>query len=229
MAVDLDDREAEGLQLFRDGVGAHDLVDGAVDLKAVVVHDGAEIVQLVVGGEHQGLPDLTLLDLAVPQQGVDPAGLAHPPGGKGHSGGAGDPLTQGAGGHVHSGHGVHVGVSLKVAVDVPQGGQVVHREEAPVCQGGVEPRGGVALGQDEPVPVLPLGIFRVHIQFLEIEVGKQVGGGQTSARVTGLGAVGALDDAHAHPAGHSHQLLFLTGCHRILLCGKFCGWDSFTH
>ena len=36
--------------------------------------------------------------------------------------------------------------------DMPQGGQVLHREEAPMGQSGVEPRRSVALAEDEPVP-----------------------------------------------------------------------------
>jgi hypothetical protein len=39
--------------------------------------------------------------------------------------------------------------------------------------------------------------------------------------MTGLGCVGAFDDAHAHLAGHGHQLLFLIGCHEVLLFVRY--------
>ena len=72
MAVDGLHVEAEGFQLLVNRIGTHDLGNIAVDLQAVVVDDDAEVVQLVMGGEHARLPDLPLLDLAVTQQGVDP-------------------------------------------------------------------------------------------------------------------------------------------------------------
>ena len=98
-----------------------------------------------------------------------------------------------------------------------QGEQVALREESPQRQGGVQAGGSVALGQDKAVPVGPLGVLGVHVHLLEVEVGEQVGGGQAAAGMTGLGGVGPLDDAHAHLAGGSHQLLFLIGCHSVLL------------
>ncbi len=66
------------------------------------------------------------------------------------------PLAQTAGGHIHAGDGVHIGVALQVTVNMPQGGQVFHREEAPIRQRGVQARGRVALGKNKPVPVLVL-------------------------------------------------------------------------
>ena len=104
-------------------------------------------------------------------------------------------------------------MALEIAVNVPQGRQVVHREEAPVGQGGVQPRSGVALGEDEAVPILLPGVLGINVHLLEKEIGEYVGGGQAAAGVAGLGAVGSLDDAYAHLAGRGHQLLFLTGCH----------------
>ncbi len=94
-------------------------------------------------------------------------------------------------------------------------------EEALQGQGGVQAGGGVSLGEDEAVPVLPLGVGGVHLHLPEVQVGEQVGGGQAAAGMAGLGGVGAFDDAHAHLAGRSHQLLFLTGCHDVLLLLRF--------
>ena len=148
-----------------------------------------------MGGEHGGLPDLALGQLAVAQQGVDVEVLPQVLGALGHPGGGGEALAQRAGGHVHAGDGVHVGVPLEEGVDVPQPGQLLHREVAPQRQGGVEPGGGVALGEDEPVPVLPAGGLGVDAHFLEVEIGKDVGGGQAAAGMAGLRAVGAGQDA----------------------------------
>ena len=75
---------------------------------------------------------------------------------QGHAAGTGNALAQGAGGHIHAGNGGHVGMALQIAVNMPQGGQILHREEAPVGEGGIQAGGGVALAEHEPVPVLPL-------------------------------------------------------------------------
>ena len=88
-----------------------------------------------------------------------------------------------------------------------QGGQVFHREEAPVCQSAVQARAGVALGQDEPVPIRPLGALGVHAHFLEVQISIHIRGRQASAGMTGLGTVGSGDNALTHL--HSHQLELL--------------------
>lgn len=66
-----------------------------------------------------------------------------------------------------------------------------------------------------------LGVGGVHLHLPEVQIGKQVRGGQASAGMAGFGAIGGFDDAHAHLAGVGHQLLFLTGCHDVLLLLRF--------
>ena len=167
VTVDLSHFKTECLQLLRNGIGAHHVGDVAVDLQAVVVDDDAQVVQLVVVGQHKGLPNLALLDLAVTQQGVYPAVLALVLGGQSHAGGSGDTLAQRAGGHVHAGGLVHVGVSLEAAADVAQGLQLLPGEEALQGQGGVQAGGGVSLGKDEAVPLLPLGVGGLFVPSID--------------------------------------------------------------
>ena len=83
-----------------------------------------------------------------------------------------------------------------------------------MCQSGVQAGGGVTLAQHKAIPILPLGVGRIHIQLLKVQVGKQIRGGQASAGVTRLGAVGSGEDAHTHLAGGDLQLLLI---HAILL------------
>ena len=59
--------ELKGAELVGERHGVVDLLDGAVDLQAVVVDDHAEVIELLVAGKHGGLPDLALLALAVAQ------------------------------------------------------------------------------------------------------------------------------------------------------------------
>ena len=104
-----------------------------------------------------------------------------------------------------------------MAANLAQGEQIRHGEVAPVGQSGVEAGGGVALGEDKAVPILPAGIGGVDAHLFKVEVGKQVCGGQRAAGMSGLGGVGALDDTHAHLAGGHRQLLFFSCGHSFKL------------
>ena len=62
----------ECLPLVRQGVQADHVLGAPVYLQPVPIHDGCEVVQLQVGGQHGCLPDQALITLAVPQEAVDP-------------------------------------------------------------------------------------------------------------------------------------------------------------
>ena len=178
-----------------------------------------------MGSKHARLPDLPLLNLAVTQQGVYPVIPLLQAAGQRHAAGNGNTLPQRTRGHVHAGNSVHVGVPLQIASHFAQRHQILHGEKAPQRQRRIQAGRCVAFAQDEPIPILPLGIFRVHAQFLEIQIGEHVRSGQTAAGMSAFGRVDALNYAHTHFAGHDLQLLFFLGCHSILLeiykCGIF--------
>ena len=95
-----------------------------------------------------------------------------------------------------------------------QGYHILRREETTVRQCGIQTRGGVTLAEDKAVTVSPLGIFRINIQFLKIQIRKQLSSGKTSAGVAGFGTVGTFNNAHAHLAGYNFQSFFLCQIHR---------------
>ena len=117
-------------------------------------------------------------------------------------------------------------MSLQIASQLTQRHQILHGEKAPQCQRRIQAGRGVTFAQDKPVPILPMGIFRIHAQFLEIQIGEHVRSRQTAAGMSAFGRVDALNYAHTHFAGHDLQLLFFLGCHSILLeiykCGNIC-------
>jgi len=83
-----------------------------------------------VGGRHGRLPDLALVALAVAQQDV---GIAVPlvqAARQRHPDGEGQPLPQGAGGHLDAGDGVAVGVALQRGVYLAQGAELGIRQIA---------------------------------------------------------------------------------------------------
>ena len=106
-----------------------------------------------------------------------------------------DMRRKGAGGHVHSGGVLHVRVSLEVARGLAEGLQILHGDEAPLRQGGVESGSAVALGEHQPVPVLHIGIFRIHVQFFKVKVREQIRDGEGPARVAGRRGIDRVDDA----------------------------------
>ena len=77
--------ELKGAELVGERHGVVDLLDGTVDLQAVVVDDHTEVIELLVAGKHGGLPDLALLALAIAQQGVRAISIAPVLGGNGHA------------------------------------------------------------------------------------------------------------------------------------------------
>src|SRR5258706_10518007 len=77
------------LPLLHHRLEVQHLLDEVVELDAVVVEDHAEIVEVMIrraelGRGHRALPDLPLLDLAVPEHAVDVASLARELEAEGH-------------------------------------------------------------------------------------------------------------------------------------------------
>ncbi|MPN11223.1 hypothetical protein SDC9_158524 [bioreactor metagenome] len=82
---------------------------------------------------------------------------------------AGRALSQRSGGQVHAGSELAVRVAGKPRVRVVQGVCLLHGIEAHQTVGGVGHRACVALGQHQPVPILPPGIFRIELHDLAVQ------------------------------------------------------------
>ena len=172
-----------------------------------MVHDEAEVVEALVAREHRGLPDLALLDLTVAEDGVGTVVLVPVLGGERHAHGSADALAERAGGHVDARGVVHVRVALQAAADVAQRLELLNGEEPAARENGVERGGRVALGEDEAVAVGLVGIGRVDVHVLEVQVGQDVRDGQRPAGVARLGGVNAGNDAATDLVRDASQLL----------------------
>ena len=104
---------AESFKLVGDRHGRTYLGDLAIDLEAVVVDDGNKVIKLVVSRKHSSLPNLTLFDLTVAENGIYLVVIAGDLAGKSHAAGSGDALTQRTCGHINTGNVLHIGVTLK--------------------------------------------------------------------------------------------------------------------
>ena len=118
----------------------------------------------MVGG-HECLPHLTLLALAVAQDGVDLNILPLVLGAQGHAHRQGDALAQRAAGGVHAGDLLHIRVALENTVELPEIGELRLVKKTQLRQHAVIAGSGVALAENEPVPVRIFRILGVHAHF----------------------------------------------------------------
>ena len=119
----------------------------------VAVDDGAQVIQSVVPGSHEGLPDRALGQLAVAHEGVDPViAPVHAPG-QGHAHAHGQPVAQGAAVHLDAGKGV---VGMADVLRAEAGELCLHLvdvQKALVRQHGIEGFHAVPLRQHKAVAV----------------------------------------------------------------------------
>ena len=74
-------------------------------------------------------------------------------------------------------------------------------------------RGGMTLGQHQTVAVRHLGLGRIYVQFLKVQIRQHICDAQTAARMTTACTVGPFDHAHADVAGVLFQGKFFSICH----------------
>ena len=199
--------EAEGAELRGQVAETHDLVVAAVDLQAVPVDEDGEVIQVIVGGGHEGLPDLALLQLAVAAEDEDTGVLAQELGAQRHAVGDGDALAQGAGGGVHAGELLGVGMALEPGVELTEGHELLPGEEALLRQHAVVAGGDMALGEDEAVPVLPVGVGGVHPHGVIESAHGELHCGERAAGMPAGRRRGHLNDVPAHLAANGLEFL----------------------
>ena len=151
----------------------------------------------MVGG-HKGLPDLALLALAVAQDSEHLGVLAQVLGAQGHAHRDGYALAQGAGGGVHAGDLLHVGVALEDAVELAEVLELRLVKEAQLRQDAVVAGGGVALAEDEAVPVGIPGVLGIDPHLGAEDGAHQLRGGQGAAGVAAAGVGRHVDDVAAN-------------------------------
>ena len=128
------------------------LGDGAVDLLAVPVGHGDEVVQLVEHGEHAGFPNLAFLGFAVTAQAIDEVVVLVQLLAEGETAGGGQALAQGTGGLEDAGEfPPHGGMALEAGTVGTESGEFAHRKITGTGEDGVIHRGHVTGGKDEHV------------------------------------------------------------------------------
>ncbi len=166
--------EIESFKLLVDRIRAVDLFDRAVDLQVVVVNDHNEVVQLLGSREHGSFPYLAFFDLAVAQQCINTEVFVVQLAAQCHTAGSGNALAERTGAHVQSGQVLHGRMALQAGADLTQCLEFFYRKIASVRHGGIQTGRCMALGKNKAVSVRILGILRIDVHFLKIEISKNV-------------------------------------------------------
>ena len=150
-----------------------------------------------MGGRHQRLPDLALLTLAVAEDGIDVDILLLHLRAERHAHRDGAALTERAGGRVHAGDLLAVGVALQDAVQLTEILELIAADEAALGQHRVVARGRVALAQHEAVALRHLGVLRINAHVVKKHAHHQL---HRREGTTGMAAAcigGHVDDISA--------------------------------
>lgn len=150
------------------------------------------MVHMVVGRRHSCLPNLALVQFAVTQQGVDIQVLAVQFGCRRHTAGHRQALAQRAGGIIDALdlQTVHVlGQAAAVLVQLLEPFAV---DKAQIGKNHIQGRAGVALAEDEPVPVGPVGLLGTGPHNVIVQCGQNLNGRQRTAKMAAAGTVDGL-------------------------------------
>jgi hypothetical protein len=98
-------------------------------------------------------------------------------------------------------------MTLQDAAELAQGQELFPGEITQAGQDGVIGRRPVTLGQDEPVPVDPAGVFGLGAHLAKKERHQDIGGRQLAAQVAGTGPKQHLNDVEANLAGDLFEVV----------------------
>ena len=164
----------------------------------MTVEAQGQVVQFILSCRHGRFPDLAFFDFAVAGDDVDPPVRPVQLGRHGHAVGSRQALSQGSRRHVDARRRIHVGIALEHGAALAQVPQFIFREKAPFGQRRIQSRYGMALGEDETVPVRPVRPLGIDPHDIEIQDLQHIDDGQRAAGMTGLGQGDHLDDILPH-------------------------------
>ena len=129
VSVSFNNMQLKRPQLVRKRFDRIDLFCHAVALNAVQIDNNTQIIQPVIPGKHKGFPDLSFLNLAVPEQRIDAMRFMLEFCGKRHADGCGNTLSERARTHVHARNVFSVGMSLQTGAERSECAQFLCRKK----------------------------------------------------------------------------------------------------
>jgi hypothetical protein len=187
--------------------------DLAVDRDAVVIVERDQLVELPRAGQgHRFVAD-ALHQAAVTQKHVsvvvdDLVAVAVEFGrqqllGERHAHRVGDALAQRAGGGLDAGRVADLGVAGRLAVQLAEVLQLLHRQRvAREVQERIDEHGAVAVAEHEPVAIGPLRVHRVVLEVARPQRHGDVGHAHGGAGMPGVGGLHGVHGQRADGVGH---------------------------
>lgn len=193
VAVDRQHVEAERRPFVGERLEPHDVLRRAVYHAVVAVDEGDEVRQPVVGDGHARLPVGALVAFAVAEHAVGLIVLASYSRGKSGARRDGQTVAQRAGRGVHARDLVGVEVHAHLRAGEVEGLEQLLVLKAEVAEQRRVGDGRVALGEDEPVAVLPLRFVDADVHVLVVENGHDVEYRHTAPDVAAPRPVGGVE------------------------------------
>ena len=187
----------------------------------VDVDDRGQVVQPVMGGLVERLPYGPFCHLAVATQHPHPEReLVEIPAGQSHPHSIRQPLTEGAGSHIHPRQ-QRGGVALQARTEPPvPGHQLLVGDDAGGFEHRVQQRRRVTLGKDQMVVGRVVGAVPVIAEMPGQKDRHHVGRGHTRCRMTGPGGGAAADRVHPQLLSQLPNVIQGLIGHGVLLPGE---------
>ena len=172
-----------------------------------MIENRDQVVQVAVGCEHSGLPDLAFLAFAVSHQREDGCLAAVELQATRHAGGNGEALAQRSRRRLDAGKLAAIGMPLKTAVQLAKSLQLLFGEIAGLGKRCVKHGSRMSLRKKETVAVLLLGIVRVMVEHAtEIQRAQNLDRRERPSRMPASRFGHHFDDIHANIVGLAFQI-----------------------
>ena len=194
-----------------------DVLDEAVELDPVVIHDGHDVVELVGTAEHGRFPDLAFLNFAVAQHHVGARRALVQPRGEPHADGQRQSLAQRSGGGFERRQEAHIRMALVNRTELAQRVELVLGTIAAFRHHRVQDRAAVPFGKNEAVAIRPLGVGGIVPHHVEEQRDDDFGAESDPPGMAGFRLGDHLDHLAPHLLGNGRKLGRVAGGSACLL------------
>ena len=197
VTIDRQDLCTEIPEFCVDRIWRIDLLQRSIALDMIVVQDDDQIIKLLISGKLQCLPDLSFLNLAVTEQGVDAVVLPAHFTGECHPDRHGQALSKRSRAHIYARCVLFIGMPLQIGIDLPEASQICFRKVSTLSQHRVIDRRCVSLGQNKAIAQLPIGALRVDVHLRKIQIRQNLDRRKAAAQMTRACMVHHIQDLFA--------------------------------
>ena len=178
MAINLPHGPTKGAPLVGEGLQVHHFFDRAQALNLVVVHDGDQVIEMMLRGKQDRFPVGTLVAFTVAEQTEDAPGLGIPLACQRHARCHGQTVPQRASGYFDARHVFMGGMTSETRAILVESVQPIEGKEARFRQHCIVGGAAMALAENEAVAIGPVGLFGTEREGLAVEDGQELDHGE---------------------------------------------------